>query len=199
MAQPGGRELFGAPLGVAPQLQPLQGMLLRRSTDIYPKELARDMREFFSSLLGKTCGGTMQATELLKQTPLFEGLSDADLEGLAQSTRIQDYKAGQTIVIEGRVGAAFFILVSGSVEVIKRRGQPEEAILATLEVGDFFGELATMRHVPRSASIRAVQDSTCLVIRRADFEAYISKFPNVVAKVESTLTSRFGEVPDLDD
>ena len=51
MAQPGGRELFGAPLGIAPQLQPLQGMLLRRSTDIYPKELARDMREFFNSLL----------------------------------------------------------------------------------------------------------------------------------------------------
>ena len=51
MAQPGGRELFGAPLGVAPQLQPLGGMLLRRSTDIYPKELARDMREFFNRLL----------------------------------------------------------------------------------------------------------------------------------------------------
>jgi hypothetical protein len=54
------RELFGASwkgegplplMGVAPQLQPLQGMLLRRSTDIYPKELARDMREFFNSLL----------------------------------------------------------------------------------------------------------------------------------------------------
>ena len=38
-------------MGVAPQLQPLEGMLLRRSTDIYPKELARDMREFFNSLL----------------------------------------------------------------------------------------------------------------------------------------------------
>ena len=47
-----GRELFGAPLGVAPQLQPLEGMFLRRSTDIYPKELARDMHEFFNSLLG---------------------------------------------------------------------------------------------------------------------------------------------------
>jgi CRP-like cAMP-binding protein len=141
----------------------------------------------------------MQAIELLKQSPLFEGLSDADIDELAQSTRIQDYKAGQTIVIEGRVGAAFFILVSGSVEVIKRRGQSDEAVLATLQAGDFFGELATMRHVPRSASVRALQDLTCLVIRRADFEAYISKFPHVVAKVESTLTSRFGEVPDLED
>ena len=141
----------------------------------------------------------MEATELLKQTPLFEELGDTDIAELAQSTRIQDYRAGQTIVIEGRVGAAFFILVSGSVEVVKRRGQSDETVLAILQVGDFFGELATMRHVPRSASIRALQDSTCLVIRRADFEAYISKYPDVVAKVEATLTSRFGEVPDLDD
>ncbi len=55
-----GRELFGAswkgegplPLtGVAPQSQPLKGMLLRPSTDIYPKELTRDVRGFFNSLL----------------------------------------------------------------------------------------------------------------------------------------------------
>ena len=60
------RELFGAPwkgegplplTGVAPQLQPLEGMLLRRFTDIYPKELARDMREFFNSLLGHSDDG----------------------------------------------------------------------------------------------------------------------------------------------
>ena len=44
------RELFGASLGVAPQLQPLQGMLLRPSTDICPKELTRDMRGFSNSL-----------------------------------------------------------------------------------------------------------------------------------------------------
>ena len=52
LAQPGGRELFGAPLGVAPQSQPLQGMLLRPSTDICPKELTRDVRGSFNSLLG---------------------------------------------------------------------------------------------------------------------------------------------------
>ena len=72
MAQPGGRELFGASLGVAPQLQPLQGMLLRRSTDIHPKELARDMREFFNSLVdeGGTCDGlsTLASNSLEEKT-----------------------------------------------------------------------------------------------------------------------------------
>ena len=46
-----GRERFGAFLGVAPQLQPLGGMLLRCFTDICPKELTRDMRGYFNSLL----------------------------------------------------------------------------------------------------------------------------------------------------
>jgi CRP/FNR family cyclic AMP-dependent transcriptional regulator len=141
----------------------------------------------------------MDPAELLKQTPLFKGLREDDIELLAQSTRIQNYTTGQLIVIEGRVGAAFFILVSGSVEVLKRRGQSDEVVLATLGPGDFFGELATMKHVPRSATVRALQDTTCLVIRRADFESYIRQFPDVAEKVESTLIARFGEVPDPDE
>jgi CRP-like cAMP-binding protein len=73
----------------------------------------------------------MEAAELLKEAPLFENLSEDNIELLAQSTRIQDYKAGQVIVTEGRVGAAFFILVSGSVEVVKRRGESDEVVMAT--------------------------------------------------------------------
>ena len=79
------------------------------------------------------CEG-MEDAELLKQTPLFENLSEDNIELLAQSTRLQNYKAGQVIVSEGRVGAAFFILVSGSVEVVKRRGESDEVVLATPEI-----------------------------------------------------------------
>ncbi len=137
--------------------------------------------------------GKMDEAQLLKQTPLFKNLSADDIERIAQSTRIQNYKADQTIVIEGRVGAAFFIVVSGSVEVFKRRKDSNEVVLATLGAGEFFGELATMKHVPRSANVRALQDTTCLVIRRADFESYIRQFPDVAEEVESTLVARFGE------
>ena len=55
--------------------------------------------------------GKMDEAKLLKQTPLFKNLGADDIERMAQSTRIQNYKAGQTIVIEGRVGAAFFIVI----------------------------------------------------------------------------------------
>ena len=51
-----------------------------------------------------------------------------------------------------------------------------------------------MKHVPRSANVRAVQDTSCLVIRRADFESYIRHFPDVAKVVESTLIARLARV-----
>ena len=75
----------------------------------------------------------MDVGDLLKQTPLFENLSAGEIDILAQSTRIQTYRTGQVILREGRVGAAFFILVSGSVEVVKGQSGSEPVVLATLE------------------------------------------------------------------
>ena len=133
----------------------------------------------------------MEAIDLLKQTPLFAGLSTADLEILGPSIRIETYPADRVIVREGRVGTAFFLLVSGSVEVIKGMGSPEQAMVATLGAGDFFGEIATMKHLLRSASVRTLTETKCLVIQRLHFDTYIEQFPSVLAKVEAALATRF--------
>jgi CRP-like cAMP-binding protein len=109
------------------------------------------------------------------------------------------YRTGQVILREGRVGAAFFVLVSGSVEVVKESSGSEPVVLATLGAGEFFGEIATMQHMPRSASVRALQDTKCLVIWRLDFDSYIRRFPDVAAKVESALSARFNDRQDPED
>jgi hypothetical protein len=70
LAQPGGRELFGASLGVDPQSQPLQGVLLRPSTGICPKELTRDMRGFFNSLLGENRINRLIGIQAMRGEPL---------------------------------------------------------------------------------------------------------------------------------
>jgi CRP/FNR family transcriptional regulator, cyclic AMP receptor protein len=141
----------------------------------------------------------MDVGDLLKQTPLFENLSAGEIDILAQSTRIQTYRTGQVILREGRVGAAFYILVSGSVEVVKSRSGSEPVVLATLGAGEFFGEIATMQHVPRSASVRALQETTCLVIWRLDFDSYLRRFPDVAAKVASAFSARVDDGHDPED
>jgi len=141
----------------------------------------------------------MDVGGLLKQTPLFADLSAGDIDLLAQSTRIQAYRPGQVILREGRVGAAFFILVSGSVEVVKGRSGAEPVVVATLGAGEFFGEIATLQHVPRSASVRALQETTCLVIWRLDFESYLRRFPEVAAKVASAFSARVNDGHEPED
>ena len=141
----------------------------------------------------------MEIGELLKQTVLFGDLSDSEIERLAQSTRVQDYRPGQVIIREGRIGAAFFIIVSGNVEVVKDINSTQPLALAILGVGEFFGEIATMKHEIRSASVKALEDTKCLVIWQVDFGSYLSRHPEVAAKLESVYSARFGPESDSDD
>ena len=132
----------------------------------------------------------MEIVDLLKQTPLFSEMNRADLEELIPSTRVEIYEPGRVILREGRVGAAFFLIVSGTVEVIKALGKPEEKVVNELGAGDFFGEIANMTHSTRVASVRALTDTQCLMIQRLHIDSYIERFPTVLARVESALAAR---------
>ena len=136
----------------------------------------------------------MDVAALLSENQLFRNLGKSEIELISRSTRLDGFQAGQVIVREGRVGAAFFIIVSGSVEVVKGLGSPQETVLAKLGPGEFFGEISTVKHLPRSASVRATEDSDCLVIRRTDFEAFISQFPGAAIKVEAAARARLAEL-----
>ena len=107
---------------------------------------------------------------------------------------LETYNAGRIIIREGRVGAAFFMVVSGRVEVFNDASS--SVILATFVPGDFFGEIATVKHLPRSASVRAIEDTECLVIWRSDFEGFISQFPEAAAKIKSVARVRSAGVQD---
>ncbi len=132
----------------------------------------------------------MDLIDLLKQTPLFAELSRADLEILAPSVRVETYPAGRVILREGRLGTAFYLVISGSVEAVKGLSTPEAVVIRTMGSGDFFGEIATMKHLPRSASVRATTETQCLMIHRLHFDSYVEQFPSVLAKVKATLAAR---------
>src|SRR6266403_1778272 len=91
----------------------------------------------------------MEVGDLLKQSPLFAELSDGDIDILARSTRMETYRTGQAILREGRVGAAFFVLLSGRVEVVKGMGTAESVVVATFRAGDFLSSSPRWnRHSP---------------------------------------------------
>lgn len=135
----------------------------------------------------------MEAGELLKQTPLFAELNAEDLGKLTPSARIENYHADHVILREGRVGTAFYVIVSGDVEVIKGMASPTPKVVAKLGPGDFFGEIAALMHVTRSASIRTLTETQCLVIHRMDVDSFIERYPVIAGKVDWAIATRFGD------
>jgi CRP-like cAMP-binding protein len=132
----------------------------------------------------------MEIADLLKETALFRDLPKDQIDLISRSTRLEKYAAGNIIIREGRVGTAFYIIISGKVDVLKSADGGDPAVLATFGPGDFFGEIASVKHLPRSASVRAVENTECLVIWRADFDGFITGFPEAAARIESAARAR---------
>lgn len=134
----------------------------------------------------------MEIANMLKQTPLLAEMSDAHIDELAPSTRLETYRPGHIILREGHAGGAFFLILSGKVEVVKGSLDAEPEVIATLGADDFFGEVAIMKHMSRSASVRAVEETKCLVIRRLDLDFFIEQYPVIAAKMATAHSAKFG-------
>jgi CRP-like cAMP-binding protein len=104
----------------------------------------------------------------LAGVPLFAGISAESMERLAAVTGEQDFATGQFIVRQGQVGTGLYLILSGSVRVL--RGSDE---LARLSKGDFFGELSVIDQRPRNASVEAAEPTEVLALASWDLLALL--------------------------
>ena len=120
--------------------------------------------------------------------PLFEPLPPTSLEKLARAALPETVPAGTAVVAQGERGDTFYVIVDGSLEV-SADGRRQ---LSTLGPGDFFGEIALLRDVPRTATVWAATDSELLVIRRMDFLSAVLGNLESAETVEQIVSSRLG-------
>ncbi|HET6922531.1 MAG TPA: cyclic nucleotide-binding domain-containing protein [Anaeromyxobacteraceae bacterium] len=132
----------------------------------------------------------------LRRSPLFDQLSPAELEVLAELSRPRRFARGQVIVEEGELGDSLYVLVAGEVEVLRRDGS-EDKTLARLEPPEFFGEMALIDREQRSATVRAVSDVAALQLTAQNFTAFRKQsrdgFTFVVINIARALSSRLRE------
>ena len=113
--------------------------------------------------------------ETLATVPLFAGLAPAALVDVANSLVARRFRRGEVIFHQGDPGNALFIVESGVVKISLPSEAGEEAILATLQAGEFFGELALLDGAPRSATAVAMEPSRMLVLARDRFRALLAE------------------------
>ncbi len=101
----------------------------------------------------------------------------------------RDYKDGDNIFEENSIGKEMYIILTGKVKVTKERGDVETT-LATLEEGDFFGEMSLFDNNPRSATVMALGDVKLLEINQKNFLKKISRDPSLAFRMLEKMSQR---------
>jgi CRP/FNR family cyclic AMP-dependent transcriptional regulator len=135
------------------------------------------------------------ATGALRACPLFAGVSDEGIVGVAAVLRARRYRRGETIFHAGDPGDALFLVTSGEVKItIPSDEGSEPAILTTISTGGFFGALALLDDAPRSATAVAIDAVQASLLRRDAFDRLLDTEPELRRALLATLA---GEIRRL--
>jgi len=129
--------------------------------------------------------------QLLGSVSLFAGVQPRHLTKLAESSREMVFDAGDKIAGEGEAGIAFYLIVSGAVEVTLR-GQAR----AKLGPGDHFGEISVIDGKPRTATVTATEPLTTIMLPRMVFQDLLESDPVVARSLLIELCSRLRSLDD---
>ncbi len=138
----------------------------------------------------------MSHEDTLAKVPLFSELGRKDLRQLAQGAVERHYKAGQTIVAEGEHAVTFFLLMKGKAEVVRGLGSEHPRRVNEVVPGGFFGEMGLLDGEPRAATVRALEDSVCLVLSRWDFVGELRSNPQMAVAMLPVLSRRIRELDE---
>ncbi len=130
--------------------------------------------------------------ELIKGVPLFSELGRKELSEVASLADEIDLREGKELMVEGRPGREFLVIIEGGATVLK--GGTE---INKLGPGDFFGEIALVRHEPRSATVVADTPIRALVITERTFQSLLARSPDIESKVMSALSARLAPEDSL--
>lgn len=141
-------------------------------------------------------GQTSRATNALQKVPFFSQLESDSAKALADQLVPRRFSEGQIIFHHGDPGGLLYIITGGKVKISYTLPEGQEALLAILGAGDFFGELALLDDAPRSATAIAMDRTDTLTLHRDDFINFISQNPEFAYQVMRTLAKRIRHLND---
>jgi len=107
----------------------------------------------------------------------------------------KDFRKGTVLFREGELGRNMFIIQKGKVQVRKRVGSGEK-VLAELGEGEFFGEMALLMGMDRSATVEVIEDSKILVVTPETFESLLRSNIDIALKMLRKLAARLRALDD---
>ncbi len=132
----------------------------------------------------------VEIESFLKYVPIFAELADETHNFIRELGKTRKFEKGSTILMEHESGTALFVIVSGKVKVYRVSEDGREVILSIMSESDFFGEMAILDGLTRSANVTAIEDSEIFIIQRTDFMNLLFQHPEVSIALLQELTKR---------
>ncbi len=138
----------------------------------------------------------MDDRELLRTVPIFADLSEPDLEKLTGLTLRKRYPKDGVVFFENESGDTLFMISQGRIKVTILGDDGREIILSVLGSGDFFGEMALLDDYPRSATVRTLEETTCVALSRWHFVAELKSNPDLAVEMLEVMSRRVRELDE---
>jgi CRP/FNR family cyclic AMP-dependent transcriptional regulator len=123
--------------------------------------------------------------EFLARVPIFANCTSEEISAIAGVSQESFFQPGQIIVTQGTPGQAFYLILAGRVEILR-----DGTSLGAFGPGDFFGEMSLLDQAPRSATIRSLEQTECLMLSSWDFRSVLERHPSIAIKLLEVLSRR---------
>ncbi len=127
--------------------------------------------------------------EHFRNMPMFADCSDAELDEIDRLADEVHVPTGRTVMRQGDLGQEFAVIVSGTVDIVR-----DDVVVAQLGPGDYFGEIALLEAIPRTASVVATSDLVLEVIDRRGFNTLLDDLPSISRSMLKGMAHRLVEL-----
>ena len=135
-----------------------------------------------------------EVAEILGQVPLFKGLNRGLVRRLAERTAVRSYEPGDVIVKEGDTSMSFYVILSGSVRILRELDDHTQLDVRHSVKGGFFGEMGLIDDLPRSATVEALDATRCALLAKWDFQEGMRQDPDIALALIKSLNARIREL-----
>jgi len=124
----------------------------------------------------------------LKTIKLFEGIKKRQLIHVLESLQERTYLKGETIFTQGDIGRALFIVFAGKIALsrLDAAGQKSE-VIAEVHPGEFFGEMALLEEMPRTATATAMEDTKVFMLFKIKLDSLLFSRPGIGVTIAAQL------------